>query len=147
MNENTYGILPETDKGKRILLFWVLFVLTLGLLGGCLHSVADVFYQEAWNDIDDSWRLLWMSFSIFLGLTVRAYRYRNDNGTPYLVYLKYVGYLFLPNFFLFALCHSNLNMKNWVYYPIALIGGVMFAQPDGLPEKTQGTLAKLLGIN
>ena len=136
----------KTGKERRLFLTRIFIYLSVLLLGFTWSLSSKVYYSKAYNSISDSWRLVWVLFSVIIGLALRAYRYREDPGSPFVPYLKYFGYLCVVNFLLFALCHTTLNITTWIYYPVALIAGVAFAQPDGLLPKMQGLLAQLVGI-
>lgn len=120
---------------QRIFLSRVLLYVSILALAVVWRYGQMVFYVQAKNTPADLWRLLWLLPFMFLGMAIRAYRRRGEDGLPYKPYLKYLVYLSAANFVLFAMCHAFLAMDNWLFYPIAGMGSLVLPQPDGLPER------------
>lgn len=135
------------DKKKRVTLAWLLAIAAfIGFLiiWDCENQV---FYLTQADSPDDLWRFAWMIPSTLLGLAARAYRLREEPGAPWGSYARYFLYLMPVNFIFFALCHSTLNLKTWLFYPISAMAALAFTFPDELPRKLESYVNKFIKVD
>lgn len=136
-----------TDCKQRVILSALLW--TTSIIGLCwvFKNHTTIIYTQAHGNYLDLWRLIWMIPFISLSLAIRAFLRRQEPGSPWIAYLKYVFYLFIACSILFVMCHSFLDLGNWLYYPVTAIGVATFALPSGLPDKMSAFFRKFYGLN
>lgn len=122
---------------KRLVVSLTFFVLTL--VGMWLFWVFfdRTYYLNPRNNYSDMWRFVWMFPFVMLGLSIRAYRFRNDVGSPWVAYFKYCRALPLVCLVLFVMLHSFLSMGGWLFYPVSAIAIIIFSQSNSLIDKSE----------
>ena len=120
------------DKEKRVLtaIVFISLAIVAGIFNGCFRG--QIFYPEAKNSVEDSWRLLWLVPFLFGGLAYRAWRWREYPGSPWLAYFwKYPIWLAAGSLLVFAAFHSFLGLDSWLYYPTSALIAYALALAPG----------------
>lgn len=136
-----------THSNQRVLLSILLCIAAIIGLCYVFQNQTTIIYAKAYDSYLDLWRLIWIIPFMLLGLAIRAFLRRREPGPPWVAYMKYLFYLSIASAILFVMCHSFLNLGNWLYYPVIALGAVIFALPSGLPSKMGAFFHKFYGLD
>ena len=106
-------------KSQRILTCVILFILFIIFAIFTLILRDNIFYEKAYESPNDLWRLFWLSSFAFFGLTIRAWRFRNEKDPPLPTYIYYIVNLLVACIVIFSILHLIFSPLNWQYYPIS----------------------------
>jgi hypothetical protein len=125
-----------SDRDHRIALSVVLAIIALLVFIQIFCQHLQVFYEKAHGSLIDLWRFLWMIPYVFIGLSVRAFRWRNYPGLPWTKYLEYLIGVLAASFLFFTAAHTFLGINNWLFYPSSAIIAIWFGFVPGRASKT-----------
>jgi len=135
-----------SDKNHRMALSVVLAIIALLVFIQISCHSLQVFYEQAHGSMMDLWRFLWMIPFIFIGLSIRAFRWRDYPGPPWAKYFEYLLWILASSFLFFTAAHTFLGIDNWLFYPssaiIAVWSGLVPGRASKIIEALSGTKSK-----
>jgi hypothetical protein len=85
-----------------------------------------IYYPKAQGSPKDLWRIVWVMPYIFIGLSTRAFLWKEYPSNPWRSYAGYFLWITAACFLFFAAAHTFLGIDNWLFYPTSSILAIWF---------------------